>query len=186
MYQFRFRFAGVHTIADAMYIMGGPRWGPIGREITGAIFLLCWILATGTGLIGMSTGLGILTDGRICAVVFSAVAAVACFLVASIRTLGKLSWLTWAGFFSIFIAVFIVVYVHLIESIIDLFQRRSDSKRQTSCRSTGRTLRHDDRGCRQPLICPWSDCRSQPPRLLRFDAHFSAGGSGDASPQGFQ
>ncbi|WWC59839.1 uncharacterized protein I303_102401 [Kwoniella dejecticola CBS 10117] len=109
MYQFRFRFAGVHTIADAMFIIGGPRYGPAFRELTGALFLLCWILATGTGLIGMSTGMSVLSNYSVCAVVFTAVAAIATFAIASIRTLGKLSWLTWAGFGCIFVSVFIVV-----------------------------------------------------------------------------
>ena len=39
MYQFRMRYPGVHNIADAAFIVGGPVY----REIAGALFLLTWV-----------------------------------------------------------------------------------------------------------------------------------------------
>jgi hypothetical protein len=39
MYVFRMQHAGVHNIADAAHVVGGP----IAREIAGAIFLLNWM-----------------------------------------------------------------------------------------------------------------------------------------------
>lgn len=39
MYLFRMKYAGVHNIADAAGLMGGP----IARELAGAIFLLTWM-----------------------------------------------------------------------------------------------------------------------------------------------
>ncbi|KAH8889051.1 hypothetical protein GQ53DRAFT_723842 [Thozetella sp. PMI_491] len=105
MYQFRMKYRGVHNIADAAAVMGGP----IAREIAGGLFLLTWVLATGSGLIGLAQGFKILAEGRVCTVVWTMVAAICTALVASIRTLGKLAILTWIGFASIFTAVFIVV-----------------------------------------------------------------------------
>ncbi|CAK7237206.1 hypothetical protein SBRCBS47491_009898 [Sporothrix bragantina] len=104
-YQFRMKFAGVHNIVDAAMVMGGP----IAREVTSALFLLTWILCTGSGFIGLSQGLKILANGRGCTIVWTLVAAIATGVLSSIRTLGKLAILTWIGFGSIFTAVFIVV-----------------------------------------------------------------------------
>jgi hypothetical protein len=39
MYVFRMQNAGVHNIADAVGLMGGP----IAREAAGGIFLLTWM-----------------------------------------------------------------------------------------------------------------------------------------------
>ncbi|SPO05382.1 uncharacterized protein DNG_08069 [Cephalotrichum gorgonifer] len=96
---------GVHNIADAAMVMGGP----VAREITSVLFLLTWILATGSGFIGLSQGLKILANGKGCTIVWTMVAAVSTGILSSIRTLGKLAILTWIGFASIFTAVFIVV-----------------------------------------------------------------------------
>ncbi|KAH6976452.1 transmembrane amino acid transporter protein-domain-containing protein [Ilyonectria sp. MPI-CAGE-AT-0026] len=105
MYAFRMKYRGVHNIADAAAVMGGP----IAREVAGGLFLLTWILATGSGFIGLAQGLKILANGKVCTVVWTMIAALCTALVASIRTLGKLAILTWIGFASIFTAVFIVV-----------------------------------------------------------------------------
>ncbi|CAM1508651.1 Fc.00g054990.m01.CDS01 [Cosmosporella sp. VM-42] len=105
MYAFRMKYRGVHNIADAAEVMGGP----IAREVAGGLFLLTWVLATGSGLIGLAQGLKILANGKVCTVVWTMVAALCTALAASIRTLGKLAILTWIGFASIFTAVFIVV-----------------------------------------------------------------------------
>lgn len=39
MYTFRMKYPGVHNIADAAAVVGGP----IAREIAGALFLLTWV-----------------------------------------------------------------------------------------------------------------------------------------------
>ncbi|KEZ39569.1 hypothetical protein SAPIO_CDS9472 [Scedosporium apiospermum] len=105
MYAFRMRYPGVHNIADAAGLVGGP----IARELASALFLLTWILASGSGFIGLSQGFQVLSTRHVCTVVWTLVAAICTILVASIRTLGKLAILTWIGFASIFTAVFIVV-----------------------------------------------------------------------------
>ncbi|KPM38683.1 hypothetical protein AK830_g7883 [Neonectria ditissima] len=83
MYAFRMKYRGVHNIADAAAVMGGP----VAREIAGALFLLTWILATGSGFIGLAQGLKILANGRACTVVWTMVAALCTAMAASIRTL---------------------------------------------------------------------------------------------------
>lgn len=105
MFQFRMEFRGVHNIVDASMLMGGP----IAREVATVLFLLTWILATGSGFIGLSQGLRVLANGKGCTIMWTAVAAVATGVLSSIRTLGKLAILTWIGFASIFTAVFILV-----------------------------------------------------------------------------
>ncbi|KAK6087032.1 neutral amino acid transporter [Seiridium cupressi] len=105
MYEFRTKYPRVHNIADAAGILGGP----VARELAGAIFLLTWVLASGSGFIGLSQGFQVLSSRHVCTVVWTLVAAICTALVASIQTLGRLAILTWIGFASIFTAVFIVV-----------------------------------------------------------------------------
>ena len=66
-------------------------------------------MATGSSLLGLAQGLKILANGKVCSIVWTFIAAICTALAASIRTLGKLAILTWIGFASIFVAVFIVV-----------------------------------------------------------------------------
>ncbi|KAJ4248418.1 hypothetical protein NW762_012755 [Fusarium torreyae] len=108
MYAFRMKYPGVHNIADAAAVVGGP----IAREIAGALFLLTWVLSSGSGFIGLAQGFKTLADGKVCTVVWTMVAALLTAVAASIPTLGKLAILTWIGFASIFTAVFVVVQVH--------------------------------------------------------------------------
>ncbi|CVK98833.1 related to neutral amino acid permease [Fusarium mangiferae] len=105
MYAFRMKYPGVHNIADAAAVVGGP----IAREIAGALFLLTWVLSSGSGFIGLAQGFKTLADGKVCTVVWTMIAALLTAVAASIPTLGKLAILTWIGFASIFTAVFVVV-----------------------------------------------------------------------------
>ncbi|KAF5004539.1 hypothetical protein FDECE_8971 [Fusarium decemcellulare] len=105
MYVFRMKYPGVHNIADAAAVIGGP----IAREIAGILFLLTWVLSSGSGFIGLAQGFKILANGKVCTVVWTMVAALLTAVAASIPTLGKLAILTWIGFASIFTAVFVVV-----------------------------------------------------------------------------
>ncbi len=68
-----------------------------------------WILATGSGIVGVSVGLNALSHHAACTVWWSFLATVVVALTASVRKFHQIGWLTWAGFISIFIAVMIVV-----------------------------------------------------------------------------
>ena len=48
-------------------------------------------------MLGISIGLNSLSEHGTCTAVFVAVAALVGFALASIKTLGKLSWIAWVG-----------------------------------------------------------------------------------------
>ncbi|KJK66819.1 hypothetical protein P875_00127888 [Aspergillus parasiticus SU-1] len=64
-----------------------------------------WIFCSGSGLLSTSIGLNAVSAHGTCTAVFVAVAAIASFGLASIRTLGKMKWAAWAGVASVFTAV---------------------------------------------------------------------------------
>jgi hypothetical protein len=101
------------ALADMGYVMGNTIGGAVGgvivREIIGAIFLVAYILCIGGGIIGLSVAFNALSDHGACTVWFAFVAFVLITMAASIRTLHNIGWITWVGFFSLFIAIFIIV-----------------------------------------------------------------------------
>lgn len=105
--RFRRRHPGCHSVGDMAAVVGG-RWL---REAVGVLFLLTWSIASASGVFGSAVALNALSDHAVCTNYFALVAAVAVFLLASVRKFQQLAWLTWVGFLSIFTAVFIVVYV---------------------------------------------------------------------------
>ncbi|KAH8658006.1 transmembrane amino acid transporter [Xylariales sp. PMI_506] len=102
---FRNRHAGCHSIADMAQVVGGP-WL---REIVGVLFLVTYAIVGASGIVGASVGLNALSNHRLCTNDFMLVATVAVFILASARKFERIAWLTWAGFASVFTAVFIVV-----------------------------------------------------------------------------
>jgi amino acid permease len=116
---FKLRHPEVYGIDDAGFLM----FGRIGREVFGAAFCLCmcishlqvykvrlskrpfaysqslldWTFIAGSGMLGTSIGLNAVSAHGTCTAVFVVVAAVVGFSFASIRTLGKISWLAWLG-----------------------------------------------------------------------------------------
>lgn len=79
------------------------------KELIGVIYLVAYVLCSGTGIVGLSTGFNALSDHATCTVWWAFLSMVIITAAASIRTLHNIGWLTWAGFFSIFIAVMVVV-----------------------------------------------------------------------------
>ena len=102
---FRNSHAGCHSIADMAEVVGGL-WL---KEIVGVFFLVTYAIVGASGIFGSSVALNVLSDHAICTNWFMAVATIAVFILASFRKFEKIAWLTWAGFFSVYIAVFIVV-----------------------------------------------------------------------------
>jgi hypothetical protein len=102
---FRKKHPHCHSIADMAEVAGGV----FAKELTGIIFLIGYVLVTGSGIIGVSTGLNALSHHAACTVWWSFIAAVAIIATASVRKLQHVGWLTYAGFISIYAAVFIVV-----------------------------------------------------------------------------
>ncbi|CBX93743.1 hypothetical protein IAQ61_003629 [Plenodomus lingam] len=103
--QFRNNHAGCHSIADMGFVVGGK----IVKELSGILFLVAFIIVAASGIVGVSTALNALSEHALCTNYFSIVAALMVGLFASVRKFEKLAWVTWVGFISVFVAVFIVV-----------------------------------------------------------------------------
>jgi hypothetical protein len=73
---------------------------------SGGAFVLYWIFVAGAGMLGISIALNSLSSHGTCTAVFVAVAAIIGFALASIQTLGKISWLAWVGLAGILSAIF--------------------------------------------------------------------------------
>ena len=84
-------------------------WGRIGKELVTAQLLIGQILISAGGIVSVSTAFNALSNHGACTVVFSFVAAALITIFSSIRTFSRLGWLTWFGFSTFFIAVFIFV-----------------------------------------------------------------------------
>lgn len=102
---FRNNHAGCHSIADMAHVVGGA-WL---REVVGALFLVTFAIVGASGIVGASTAFNALTNHGLCTNDFMLVSTALVFVLASLRKFEKIAWLTWAGFISIFVAVFIVV-----------------------------------------------------------------------------
>lgn len=87
--------------------MCGLAWNQIGRELVGLQILVAQVLITAAGIVTVSTALNALSNHSACTVVFNLVAAILITGFSSVRTFSKIGWLTWIGFFTFFVAVFI-------------------------------------------------------------------------------
>ncbi|EME48687.1 hypothetical protein DOTSEDRAFT_57995 [Dothistroma septosporum NZE10] len=102
---FRNRHPYCHSVADMAMEVGGI-WL---REITGILFIIAYILCTGSGILGVAIGINALSTHAACSVWWAFLATIVVALAASVRKFHQIGWLTWAGFLSIFAAVLIVV-----------------------------------------------------------------------------
>lgn len=91
----------------ALADMCGHIWGRIGKELVGLQILIAQILISAAGIVSISTALNALSEHSTCTVAFSAIAAIIITLFATIRTFSRIGWLTWLGFSTFFVAVFI-------------------------------------------------------------------------------
>ncbi|KAL4878166.1 transmembrane amino acid transporter protein-domain-containing protein [Aspergillus karnatakaensis] len=101
---FKLNHQDVYGMDDA----GGLMFGRVGREVLGLAFSLYWIFVAGSGILGLSIGLNAVSSHGTCTAVFVVVAAVAGFTLASIRTLGRISWIAWVGLGCIATSVLLV------------------------------------------------------------------------------
>ncbi|KAF2729600.1 hypothetical protein EJ04DRAFT_502029 [Polyplosphaeria fusca] len=102
---FRNRHAHCHSIADMAHVVGGP----VLKEICGLLFIVAYVLCAGSGIIGLSAGLNALSDHAACTVWWAFLSAAVIIACASVRKFQNIGWLSWAGFVSVYVAVFIVV-----------------------------------------------------------------------------
>ncbi|KAM5361780.1 hypothetical protein ACJZ2D_012894 [Fusarium nematophilum] len=101
---FKLRHPEIYGIDDVGYMI----FGPIGREILAAGFVLYYTFVAGSMMLGISIGLNAVSMHGTCTAVFVAVAALVGGAFACIRTLGKMSWLALVGVTSLVIAIVMV------------------------------------------------------------------------------
>ena len=99
---FKINHPEVYGIDD----VGKMIFGKPGQIVLGTAFVLYWIFVAGAGMLGVSIALNSLSVHGTCTAVFVAVAAIAGFCLASIQTLGKISWIAWVGLTGILVAIF--------------------------------------------------------------------------------
>ncbi|KAH0843605.1 hypothetical protein AYO21_05391 [Fonsecaea monophora] len=102
---FRNKHPSCHSVADMVGVMAGP----IVKELIGGLYIIAWVLCAGAGINGTSVAFNALSDHGACTVWFSFVSMIIVAMSASIRTFQNLGWVGWAGFISIYVAVFILV-----------------------------------------------------------------------------
>ncbi|KAK8051776.1 Amino acid transporter- transmembrane [Apiospora rasikravindrae] len=101
---FRNRHPECHSIVDMAHTLGGPYL----RELVGLVFLVAYVLVTGSGIIGLSVAFNALSDHAFCTVWWGLISAAIITACSLVRTLKNMGWATFAGFVSLFVAVFIV------------------------------------------------------------------------------
>ncbi|OJJ08938.1 hypothetical protein ASPVEDRAFT_90145 [Aspergillus versicolor CBS 583.65] len=101
---FKLSHREVYAIDDAGYIM----FGRVGRDFLGVAFCMYWIFVSGSGLLSISIALNAISTHGACTAVFVAVAAILTYILCSIRTLGRMKWITSTGLVSILSAILIV------------------------------------------------------------------------------
>ncbi|KAL1406706.1 hypothetical protein Q8F55_008412 [Vanrija albida] len=102
--KFKLAHPEVYSIADAAYVFGGRP----AKEFWFFGLTLQMIFFVAAGCVGISTALNAVSAHATCTAVFIAVGGVLAFLLGSIRTLGKITWIGWVGLASLLIAIFIV------------------------------------------------------------------------------
>ncbi|KAJ5646999.1 hypothetical protein N7490_003371 [Penicillium lividum] len=101
---FKIRHREVYGIDD----VGELLFGKPGRIILGGAFILWWMFTAGSGMLGISIGLNAVSDHATCTAVYVAVAFVVAFVLGSIQTLGRISWIAWVGLTCILTSIMIV------------------------------------------------------------------------------
>lgn len=85
--------------------IGEVLFGRIGRESFSIIFVINFIFVVASATVAVSTALNAVSIHGTCTAVFIAVAAIVGWCLASIKTLGNISWLGWVGMVSILASV---------------------------------------------------------------------------------
>ncbi|EXJ80688.1 hypothetical protein A1O3_06972 [Capronia epimyces CBS 606.96] len=102
---FRNKHPSCHTIVD----MCGVMWGRIGREITGIIFVIAFVLCSGSGMLAISVALNALSTHGACSVWFGFVAMILVTMYSSIRTWNRMTWPMTVGFICVMGGILAVV-----------------------------------------------------------------------------
>ncbi|KAH9236716.1 hypothetical protein K456DRAFT_1747986 [Colletotrichum gloeosporioides 23] len=101
---FKVNHRSVYGVDDAGQLM----FGRIGKELFAVAFMGQYVMTAGSAMLSLSISLNALSDHGACTAVFVAVAFVLIFILASIRTLGRITWLAIVGVVCIITAVLTV------------------------------------------------------------------------------
>lgn len=102
---FRNKHPSCHSVADMIGICGGS----IAKELFGGLYIIAYVLCSGAGINGAGVAFNALSNHGACTVWFNFVSLILVCIAASVRTFANIGWLGWAGFISIYVAVFILV-----------------------------------------------------------------------------
>jgi amino acid permease len=94
---FKLNHRECYSMADVGRILAG-RWG---EEFFTLAVCICMLFFSASGMVGVTTAFNAVTTHATCTAVWMVVVFVVSFGFASIRTLGKVTWLAWPAFFSI-------------------------------------------------------------------------------------
>ena len=89
--QFKQRYPGVHSMADAGEIL----WGPIGREVLGLAQLILMVFNMASHVLTFSVMLNTVSEHGTCSIVFGICGMIVCFVGNLPRTLRDVSWMSW-------------------------------------------------------------------------------------------
>ncbi|KAL0929233.1 amino acid transporter [Colletotrichum truncatum] len=101
---FKLNHPQVYGVDDAGQLM----FGRIGKEAFAIAFMGQYVLTAGSAMLSLSISLNALSSHGTCTATFVGVAFVMIFLLSSIRTLGRITWVAWVGLAGILTAVFMV------------------------------------------------------------------------------
>ncbi|KAK4094173.1 amino acid transporter [Purpureocillium lilacinum] len=101
---FKLNHRHVYGVDDAGQLM----FGRIGKELFAIAFMGMYVMTAGSAMLSISICLNALSNHRTCTAVFVAVAFVMVFILSSIRTLGRITWLAMIGVGAIIVAVLTV------------------------------------------------------------------------------
>ncbi|KAM5347475.1 hypothetical protein ACJ41O_010480 [Fusarium nematophilum] len=101
---FKVNHRSVYGVDDAGELM----FGRIGKELFAVAFMGQYVMTAGSAMLSLSISLNALSDHGACTAVFVVVAFILVFILSSIRTLGRITWLAIVGVVCIITAVLIV------------------------------------------------------------------------------
>ncbi|KAL4911713.1 transmembrane amino acid transporter protein-domain-containing protein [Aspergillus aurantiobrunneus] len=103
----------MHSIGDASEML----FGQGAREAVGIVYYIYLALVSGAGMLTTSVALNALSEHGACTMIFVAVACAAAFVLGTgLRSLEKVSWLSWVGVAGIIVAIWIVAIACLTQS----------------------------------------------------------------------
>ncbi|KAL3493287.1 transmembrane amino acid transporter protein-domain-containing protein [Aspergillus germanicus] len=98
---FKRRHPEIYSIDDAGFKM----FGVAGREILGFAYCIMWIFVSASRMLSISIALNVITSHGACTAIFVSLAAIVGFVLSSVRTLGRMTWLAWVALTSILTAI---------------------------------------------------------------------------------